>query len=78
MDKRYTLHVRIDDSVYTVVLADGIDSLSEEDALEHVKELTGLEYFGTFVFHEPTGEEFYIGVPAPKMKDILFFAKEKK
>jgi hypothetical protein len=74
----YFIYVRFQESIYLITPAVEGVGLSKEEACKIVDMLTEMKDFGCEVTHEPSGDTFYMGIPAAAMKDVMFFAKEKK
>jgi hypothetical protein len=74
----YFIYIRFQESIYLITPAVEGEGFPEEVARKIVDTLVDEPAFGGDVTHEPSGDTFYLGIPAAAMKDVMFFAKEKK
>ena len=73
----YFIYVRYQETIYLLTPAVEGVGFSEEEAQKVVNTLVEFDRFSADVTHEPSGDTFYLGVPAAAMKDVIFFAMKK-
>ena len=73
----YFIYIRYQDTIYLITPEEEGVGMTETKAEELVNLLVDQDNFGGHVTHEPSGDEFYIGIPAAAMRDVIFFAKKK-
>ena len=74
----YFIYLRFQGSVYLVTPTEEGVGFTEQEASTVLETLVRHDTLVLDVTHEPSGDRFQIGIPAAAMKDVMFFAKEKK